>query len=343
MSNGSAVPEATANRAEATAPEKTAVTGDHAVSSPGGFDLHDFEQAFKKQEQKYRRKRKRKKYVLNKPFNGILFILPGLIGFCMFFIWPFCVSVYYSFLSRPVNGMFVGFENYIGMFQNLAYLKGLTNTARFIGISVPLNMVFSLIVALAIQSLAGRKELFTLIFLIPLVIPSGSTITFWKSLLAFDGVLNGILNSFGVGKINWLDSDFTFWIIVLIFMWKNLGFNMVLYLSGLGSIPREYYEAAKVDGARAAQAFFTITLPHLAASFVLVLILSIVNSFKVFKEIYLLTGSYPQESIYTLQHYMNNMFASLNYPKLTTATTILVAILALLTQGLLRLERKAAE
>jgi multiple sugar transport system permease protein len=229
------------------------------------------------------------------------------------------------------------------MFQNLAYLKGLTNTIRFIGISVPVSMVLSLIIALTIRGLVRNKEFFTLVFLIPLVIPSGSIITFWKTLLARDGALNGILYSFGIDKINWLDSGLTFWVIVVIFTWKSLGFNMVLFISGLGNIPNEYYEAARVDGARPSQAFFSITLPQLAASSVLVLILWIVNSFKVFKEIYLITGSYPHESIYTLQHFMNNMFASLNYPKLTTATTILVVLITALTQGLLKLERKAAE
>ena len=286
-------------------------------------------------------KRKRKSR-LNKPFAGMLFLAPGFAGFSLFYIWPFCVSLYYSFLSRPLNGTFVGLKNYAEMFQNLAYIKGLANTVGFIVTSVPLSMLLSLGIALMIRSLFRNKEFFALVFLIPLVIPSGSIITFWKTLLARDGVLNGILYSFGIDKLNWLDSGLTFWVIVVIFTWKNLGFNMVLYISGLSSIPADYYEAARVDGARTAQMFFNITLPQLAASSVLVLILSIVNSFKVFKEIYLITGSYPHESIYTLQHFMNNMFSSLNYPKLTTATTILVVLIAILTQGLLRLERKAA-
>jgi len=285
--------------------------------------------------------RRRRKYRVNKPLAGLIFLIPGFAGFCVFYIWPFCVSLWYSLLSRPVNGAFVGVKNYVEMFQNLAYIKGLTNTVRFIGISVPLSMAFALIIALMIRGLVRHKEFFTLIFLIPLVIPSGSTVTFWKTLLARDGVLNGILYGFGIDKLNWLDSGLTFWVIVVIFTWKNLGFNIVLFISGLGNIPTEYYEAAWVDGAKPRQAFFRITLPNLGASSVLVLILSIVNSFKVFKEIYLITGSYPHESIYTLQHFMNNMFASLNYPKLTTATSILVAMIALLTQGLLKLERRA--
>lgn len=273
---------------------------------------------------------------------GTWFVLPGLLGFIMFYIWPFCISLGYAFLSKPVNGAFVGLKNFIELFVNRAYLKGLGNTLRFIAISVPLNMGLSLVIAMMIGKLKKHRELFSLVFLIPLVIPSGSMVFFWKSLFSYDGALNGLLNAAGIQKINWLDSSLALFVMVLIFIWKNLGYNMVLYLAGLGNIPREYYEAAAVDGASPPQVFLGITLPQLAPTSALVLIMSIINSFKVFKEIYLITGSYPHDSIYTLQHFMNNMFSSLNYPRLTAATTVLVVLIAAFTQSLLRLERRAA-
>jgi multiple sugar transport system permease protein len=274
--------------------------------------------------------------------KSVLFLLSGLIGFAVFYIWPFFISLGYSFLDKPVNGSFAGLQNFIGLFQSKAYVRGLLNTLRFIGISVPLNMALSMGVALLIHKRQKHRELISLIFLTPLVIPSGSMVSFWKSLFAYDGALNGWLSAFGVGKINWLDSSLAFVVMALIFIWKNLGYNMVLFMSGLASIPKEYYEAAWVDGARPWSAFWHITLPGLAPTSILVTIMSIINSFKVFKEIYLITGSYPHESIYTLQHFMNNMFSSLNYPRLTTATTVLVVIIAAGTQGLLRLERKVS-
>jgi len=278
--------------------------------------------------------------LLKTRWSGAPFLLIGLLGFSIFYICPFFISLGYSFFSRPVNGNFVGFKNFLELFGNQAYHRGLINTMRFIVISVPLNMALSLIVAMLISKLKRRRELFSLIFLIPLVIPSGSMVSFWKAFFATDGALNGFLHVFGVARINWLDSSLAFFVMIVIFIWKNLGYNMVLYLAGLSSIPKEYYEAAWVDGAKPWQTFIYVTMPRLAPTSVLVLIMSIVNSFKVFKEIYLITGSYPHESIYTLQHFMNNMFASLNYPRLTTATTILVVIIALFTGGLLRLERR---
>ena len=273
---------------------------------------------------------------------GILFLAPGLIGFLVFYIWPFFISLGYAFLNKPVNGSFVGLKNFFDLFHNAAYLKGLGNTLRFIGISVPVNMALSLGTAMLIHKTKRHKELFSLVLLVPLVIPSGSMVSFWKALFAYDGALNGFLNTLGIAKINWLNSQLAFFVMVVIFVWKNLGYNMVLYLSGLNNIPKDTYEAAWVDGAKPWQAFRHITLPGLAPTSVLVLIMSIINTFKIFKEIYLITGGYPHDSIYTLQHFMNNMFASLNYPRLTTATTVLVVIVALFTQTMLRLERRAA-
>lgn len=272
----------------------------------------------------------------------IWYLLPGFLGFAMFYIWPFCISLGYSFLDRPVNGTFTGLKNYLELFSNSAYLQGLLNTLRFIGISVPLNMGLALLVAMMAVSFKKYRAIFSLVFLIPLVIPTGSTAFFWKSLFSYDGVLNGFITQMGGQKVNWLDSEWAFYIMILIYTWKNLGYNMILYLDGLSNIPKDYYEAAWVDGAKKHYVFRRITLPLLRPTAVLVLIMSIINSFKIFKEIYMITGNYPHESLYTLQHFMNNMFASLNYPKLTSATALLVAAIALLTQILLRMERKAS-
>jgi multiple sugar transport system permease protein len=165
---------------------------------------------------------------------------------------------------------------------------------------------------------------------------------FWKTLFSYDGALNGILRALGLVKINWLDSNLALPVMILIFLWKNCGYNMVLFLAGLGNIPRDYYEAAWVDNASPAQCFIHITLPCLFPTSVLALTMSIINSFKIFREIYLISGSYPHESIYTLQHFMNNMFSSLNYPRLTSAAAVLVVIITVFTQFLLHLERRAA-
>ncbi|MDR2575923.1 MAG: sugar ABC transporter permease [Treponema sp.] len=273
---------------------------------------------------------------------GFFFALPGLLGFCVFFIIPFCLSLFYAFMDKPIGGSFAGFANYAGLFQNRAYIRGLMNTLRFIGISTPLNLGISLGIAMLVNRINKGREWFSLVFLIPLVIPSGSMVFFWKTFFSYDGALNGMIHTLGIAKINWLDSALALPVMILIFLWKNCGYNMVLFLSGLANIPRDFYEAAWMDNASHFQIFRHITVPCLLPTAVLALIMSIINSFKIFREIYLITGNYPQESIYTLQHFMNNMFASLNYPRLTSATATLVFVITLFTQFLLRLERKVA-
>lgn len=271
------------------------------------------------------------------------FLVIGFAGLILFYIWPFFVSFGYALMNRPVNGSFVGFKNYIDLFHNKPYLLGLKNTLIFISISVPLGMVLSLLVAILIDKVKYHKELFVLIFLIPLVIPSGSMVFFWKALFMDQGYVNGVLSKMGIEGINWLDTSAARYVMVLIFIWKNLGYNMVLFMAGLHNIPKEHYEAASVDGAKDIQTFFYITLPEMVPMIVLVTIMSIINSFKVFKEIYSITGKYPHESIYMLQHFMNNMFYSLNYQKLTTATSVMVLLITLLVQFLIWFERRHSE
>ncbi|MBM7686564.1 carbohydrate ABC transporter permease [Defluviitalea raffinosedens] len=269
-----------------------------------------------------------------------LFILPSLLGFLLFYICPFLTSLRYVFVDKPVNGNFVGMQNFIDLFQSKSYLNGLKNTLIFMGISIPVNIVLSLRISLMIHKMTGQKELFTLLFLIPLVIPSGSMLYFWKMLFDYNGYVNNLLFRIGIDNVNWLGTSLARYVMIGVFVWKSLGYNIVLFLSGLSSIPKEYYAAAKVDGASEIQEFFKITLVHLLPTLIVIVILSIIDSFKIFKEIYLIAGNYPHDSIYTLQHFMNNMFHSLNYQKLTTATCVLVLAITMSTQILFKLEKK---
>ncbi|MDR3147497.1 MAG: sugar ABC transporter permease [Treponema sp.] len=273
---------------------------------------------------------------------GLGFVLPGLLGFSVFFIVPFGLSLVYALMDKPIGGRIVGLANFISLFRSRAYLRGLATTLRFIGISAPLNLALSLGLALLVHRAGRRRDWFSLVFLVPLVIPSASMVFFWKTLLSYNGALNGMLRGLGLEKLNYLDSNLALPVMILIYLWKNCGYNMVLFLAGLGNVPDYYYEAAWVDNASALQCFIHITLPCLAPVSVLALIMSIINSFKIFREIYLITGSYPHQSVYTLQHFMNNMFASLNYPRLSSASVVLVIIIAAFTRLLLRLERKLA-
>jgi multiple sugar transport system permease protein len=142
-----------------------------------------------------------------------------------------------------------------------------------------------------------------------------------------NGFLNKLLVRFNFGAVDWLNSKYSMYIMVFIFLWKNIGYNMILFIAGLNNIPKSYYECAQIEGASRWQQFRIITLTYLIPTFFLVFIMTFINSFKVFKEIYILTGDNPHENIYILQHFMNNMFMSLNYPKLVSSISILITII----------------
>lgn len=272
-----------------------------------------------------------------------LMLLVSLIGFSCFYLIPFLVSFAYSVWNNPISKEFCGLKNYTDLFQNVYFLRGLKNTAVFMGVAIPLNMALSLAVAFVIKGMKWYSKMFSLIFLIPLAIPSATSAFFWKNFFGVHGVFNKMLSTCGMNGIDWLDSEYSMVVMVVIFIWKNIGYDMALFLGGLSSIPEEYYEYADVEGAGAFWKFKNITMVYLAPTTFLVLIMTFVNSFKVFKEIYMITGDYPPDHLYVLQHYMNNMFLSLNYPKLVSAVYILTIIIVLFVAVVFRTERKISK
>lgn len=273
----------------------------------------------------------------------------SLAGFCCFYLIPFVLSFSYSLVDNPVSGQYCGLQNYRELFRNTYFLRGLKNTAWFMAVSIPLNMALSLGVALVVRGIrnsSGTKDYsdyLSLIFLIPLAIPSATSAFFWEKFFGLHGTLNRFLSLFHVEGTDWLDSSYGMAVMVVIFTWKNIGYNMALFTGGLGSIPEEYYECAGAEGAGRLWRFKNITLTYLTPTMFLVLIMTFVNSFKVFKEIYIITGEYPPDSLYVLQHYMNNMFLSLNYSRLVSATYVLTAAVVLFVVCVFCRERKISE
>jgi len=284
--------------------------------------------------------RKKKKWVLKLPW---LMLIVSLLGFSFFYLVPFLVSFIYSVVDNSINREFCGLLNYRQLFQNSYFMRGLKNTALFMAVSVPLNMVLSLCVALVIRNIKSYSNYFSLLFLIPLAIPSATSAFFWENFFGLHGTLNKFLAVFHMGGIDWLNGKYGMIVMVIIFIWKNIGYNMALFISGLSSIPNEYYECADVEGAGKGWKLRHITLVYLSPTAFLVLIMTVVNSFKVFKEIYIITGEYPPDSLYVLQHYMNNMFLSLNYSKLVSATYILTIVIVLFVVCIFRAEGKFSE
>lgn len=275
--------------------------------------------------------------------TAILFLAPSLAGFLIFFLIPFAGGFYYSLLDSPVNGSFTGLSNYIGLLSNPVFLKAAVNTLLFTGLCVPLNMLFSLGLALLLDKGVYGRSILRTAFIIPLVVPVASVVLIWQLLFDMQGSLNGLLHHLGIAGLDWMKSEWARGVVMVVYLWKNTGYNMVLFLAGLQNIPAEYYESAEMDGAGAWRKFRSITFVCLTPTTFFVFIMSIINSFKVFRETYLIAGSYPQDGIYMLQHYMNNMFLSLDYQKLTSAAFIMASFIFLLIILFFKAERRISE
>ena len=264
---------------------------------------------------------------------GYLFILPSLTGCALFVMIPFADAVRRS-VTHGVTGAFVGADNYRTIFTNPSFLLACANTGRFMALCVPLLVVLSLALALPLNGrVAGRRAL-RACFLLPMAIPVASVALLWSLLFHRAGLLNGLLAASGCTPVDWMKTHWALGCLILSYVWKNIGYTMVLFLAGLGGIPPALYEAAAVDGAGRARAFFSITLPCLRPTLFTVLVLSLLNAFKAYREAWLVAGNYPHNSIYLLQHTLNNWFTALEIERLSAAA-ISTALVILLLVALL--------
>ena len=262
--------------------------------------------------------------------KSLCFLSPSLLGVGVFFIVPFGVVVYYSLIDGVGSKNFVFLQNFIKLFDNSAFLMAAKNTLSFSAVAVPLAVVLAMVLALMLECRIPLKSQFRTFFLSPMMVPVASVVLIWQVLFNYNGTINEFLMIFGADKIDWLQSDYCQIVVIILFLWKNLGYNMILFMAGLANIPKELLEVADVEGASEIYKFFNIKLRYLSPTVLFVTILSLINSFKVFREVYLLTGDYPYEKLYMLQHFMNNTFRSLDYQKLSAAAVVMALVMVVL-------------
>lgn len=267
------------------------------------------------------------------------FIIPGTAGLLTFYVLPFFASIYYSLIDNAFNKRFVGIANYINLFKNEYFLRALKNSFVFTGVSVPLLMVFSMACSFMLLHYVRNVEAVKLSLIIPILLPTAAIVLIWQILFGENSYL--VSELLGIRVVD--DSEFYKTPIILLFLWKNSGYNIILFTAGLMQIPRELYEASELDGAGKLAKYRYVTLPLLMPTVFFVLTISIVNSFKVFKETYLLYGQYPQMSVYFIQHYMNNQFMKLNYERITTCAIIFAVIVLIIVFMLYKFESKFSE
>lgn len=274
---------------------------------------------------------------------ALLFLAPSLAGFALFYLLPFGAGIYYSLMDSPTQGSFVGLANYKELLQSDSFRLAAQNTGLFTIIGVPLVMAISLALALMLGRALPLRNWLRAAYVMPLVVPVASIVLVWQLLFERSGAVNALSVLWGSAAVDWMNSPSARVVVLLVYLWKTIGYNMILFLAGLQNIPKDYYEAASLDGAGALRQLLSITLVYLTPTTFFVAIMSIISSFKVFRETYLIAGDYPHESIYFLQHYMNNMFQALDYQKLTSASFLMAAAIILVVMILFRFERKFHE
>ena len=269
-----------------------------------------------------------------------LFLLPGLLGLMLFYIVPFFGGIYYSLTDGSFRNAFVGMNNYIAVWQNPMFLLGLKNTMQLSLVCAPLVWVLSFAIASLLNRLRPQGAFFRNSVLLPYLMPSSAMLLIWLVIFDYGGVVNRLLAALGLNRVIWLEGAALRVPVVLLFVWKNLGFAVIIFLSALQAIPQPLYEYARLEGAGFWRQTFGITLPMIVPTAFLVSILEWINAFKIFKEVYFIGGAYPDETVYTLQNYMNNMYGKLNYQNVTTAAYSFAVIVFALFGALFLMQRR---
>ena len=278
---------------------------------------------------------KRKKKINKAP---LYFILPSLIGVAVFTLLPF-LDVFIRSFQSAISREFSGLENYYDIFSNAAFKLASQNTIKFVLVCIPLLLAISLAIAVFLNKFVQASQILRTAFLIPMAVPIASVVLIWNIVFHEQGVLSGVLNNFNMSGQDWMSTGYAFWVLVFSYIWKNLGYTIILWLAGLNAISKEIYESAKVDGAGDLKCFTKITLPCLKPTLYTVAVLSLLNSFKVFREAYLVAGDYPDKSMYLLQHLFNNWFREMSFGKMAAASVVMAVIIF----GLIMLLQRAWE
>ena len=267
------------------------------------------------------------------------FILPYVIFFLAFAAYPLTFSIILVFhrwnIVSPME--WIGLKNFARLLDDPLFFTSLKNTLVFLGIHIPLQIVVALLFALLLNARIRGRGFFRALYFLPVVV-SGVVVTIlWQQLYSYDyGVLNSILRVFDLGPIPWIaDPRIAMPAIAVMATWKNVGIYIVLFLAGLQTIPHDLYEAASVDGATPTRQFFSITLPMLNPTVVVIIVLSTIGGFSLFIEPYVLTGGGPMQSTLSGMLYIYNQgfyFSHMGYAATLGIVYAIIILLVVLVQ-----------
>lgn len=273
---------------------------------------------------------------MKKDKMGLLFISPWLFGLCVYKIYPFIASLILSFTKYDIVGSpkFIGFDNYIKLFtKDTLFLKSLFVTIRYVVISVPINLVVALIVAMVMNSKLKGISVYRTVYYIPSILGGNIAIMIlWKFLFSNTGLINQIIGGFGGSPISWFSSEYgTLFVIVLLHVWQ-FGSAMLIFLAALKEVPQELYEAAEMDGASYFKKFLNITIPSISPIIFFNLVMGLIGALQEFNAPYMLTKGGPLQTTYFIGLYIyDNAYRLFNMGYASALSWVLFVIIMTLT------------
>lgn len=270
------------------------------------------------------------------------FLSFNLTGFTLFTLIPMALAIYVSFFNWPLQGgqtRFVGLHNYSNVLSSFGFWRIVLNVLYFVGAYVPLNLIVSLTLAALlgprVRAVKGKAFL-RIVFFLPVVTPLVASSLLWALIYNQNGIFNTVLGWFGLGPVPWLSSsDWSMPSIIIMSVWLGFGYNMILFVAGMTNIPDTMYDAAAIDGAGPIRQFFKITLPLLSPLIFFGTLMTLITSFQVFTQAYILTNGGPGNSSTTLVLQLYD--DAFQYFRLGdgSAIAVLLAFMILIVTGLM--------
>ena len=287
--------------------------------------------------------------------EGFLFVLPWIIGFFLFSLYPIFMSGYYSFtdFSAIKDPKWVGIDNYKDLFLDPLFYRSMINTLIYVAFSVVLCIFMALIIASMLNGKWRGRTIFRSIFFLPSVVPVVASTMIWVWVFdPINGYLNKILEKFGVPTINWLgDPSWTMTSVIIITLW-GMGSSMVIFLAAMQDVPTELYEAAGMDGAGSIAKFINITLPGIAHVILYQIVLVMINGFQYFTQVYIIIRAQsgnisqginggPRDSLMMYPLYLfYNAFTGLKMGKAAAMSWILFLVVCIITFLITKISKK---
>lgn len=270
-------------------------------------------------------------YRYYKKYVPYLFLLPAGVILLVFFFIPFFQTIVLSFKDYSANiynPTFVGLQNYTKLMQSPVFYKVLFNTFLYLFIAVPILATIPLFLAILINQKIKGITLYKILIYLPVIVSIVVAAIAFKWLYADQGILNYAMNKIGIGSIGWLtDTHFALISVIIVTIWKGIGYYMMIYLAALMSVPKELYEACEIDGANPFRKHLTVTIPHIMPTIALVSTISAISAMKVFAEIYVMTKGGPLNSSKTIVYYIyERAFENLDLGYASAMAVVLLVI-----------------